>query len=246
MRIGVPSIIFGAGAAGVGKTTVIKQVVRDLTDVFLLEKDVSLESYLHTNPFLLRKPDGTLDADTRYSFSSPEYARHFRDQVYASMFQTGIENTKLGKSTVLDANYVGWLKDPNGRISLARRVANLYAEQQFSSFRMPILFFYVTDPEVVRERIIKRMEHNPAAKDRDWNKVATKEAWQKQIEKEPVTWFSDLDQYNDLLGIDLTEEYHDQRTKVKKKIVDFLAQQKTLADGIFKNEPLSVTLERYK
>jgi hypothetical protein len=248
-QLPVPSLILNAGSSGVGKTTVIKDILPDIPGLFLLEKDVYLEQFLHTNPFLLHRSDGTMEKDARYSFTSPEYARHFRDQAYASMFAIGYQNALLDRSSVLDACYIGWLKDPCGRISLARRVVNMHQSGRIDlgRIRMPILFFYVTDSDVVRQRLIRRAEQDPAAKDRDWSKISTPEAWEKQVSKEPVTWFPDLDQYTDLLGIDLTQEYAgEHRGRVRGQILEHLYRGRPIAEtGIFKDETLERTLLRF-
>lgn len=264
MKLPQPTIAWVGGSAGVGKTTVMRDLISFIDDAVLVEKDIALEHFLHANPFKLAKPDGTTDPDTRLSFSSPEYARHFRDQVYASMFAQALAFAAQGKSSFLDANYIGWLTGANGgkdgRISLSRRVANMYHDLQenpgplrgaipgLDEFRMPILFFYVTDPHVVRERVTRRMDLDPAAKDRDAAKVATDEAWAKQLEREPVTYLPELDQYADLLAVDLTDEYvGDNRYEVGRRCERFLREERSLADtGIFKGETLRQTFKRYR
>jgi len=264
MKLPQPTIAWVGGAAAVGKTSVMRDVIKTIDNAVLIEKDIALEHFLHANPFKLAKPDGTIDEDTRLSFSSPEYARHFRDQVYASMFAQALALASQGKSSFLDANYIGWLTGANGgkdgRISLARRVVNMYDDVQknpgplrdaipnLDEFRMTTLFFYVTDPNVVRERMVNRMALDPAAKDRDFSKVATDEAWAKQLEREPVTYLQQLNQYSDLLAIDLTEPYAGRsRKRVKSDIREFLSIPAVLSDtGIFKDESLDETFMRYR
>jgi hypothetical protein len=255
-----PAVILGAGSAGVGKTTVLKDIVQRVPDLILLQKDVQLEGFMWPNPFERRTPGGDLPPNTRLSFNSDAYRNGLRDQVYASVFAQAYDNAMLGKSCIADANYIGWLKDPLGRISFALSMAHFFqndalapgAAEALGRLRMPILFFHA-HPDVVKERLLKRMATSKTFYDQDRGKLLDEAGnyddarWQAQLKKEPTTWFADLDAYADILGIDTTEEYEgEQRTRVREQILDFLYQERTLRDtGILKGESLEATLARF-
>ncbi|HIH24375.1 TPA: ATP-binding protein [Candidatus Woesearchaeota archaeon] len=241
-----PTIILCVGAAGIGKTTVIKDVLRDIADTYLLEKDVVLEQFLHTNPF--SAPNIADGKDDRYPFSSGEYTIYFKNQVYAAMLNIAFANAALGKSTVIDGHYLQWLDVPGGRDGLRNGLRTIYDPDVVASdaFRVCTLFFHVTDSDVVRTRIKARMAHDPAAHDRDAPKVRDDAAWKRLLEKEPAHWQPELDKYADIFGIDLTQDYSGaRRAEIKREILAFLQEHRTLEQaGIYKDEPLSRTLSK--
>jgi hypothetical protein len=145
---------------------------------------------------------------------------------------------------------VAWLKDHKSSDSFSNKILRFYDAQNvdFNAVRMPILHFYVTDPEVVKKRIIKRMGESPEAADRDYDKIKSPEAWAKQIEKEPVTIFPELALYSDICLIDMTGEYvGENRQRIRTQIKDFLGKNVSMKDtGILKGESLEQTLARVR
>lgn len=240
-----PMIILAAGAPGVGKTTVLKSILPKMENVSFLGKDDLAEDFLHSNPF-----QDPMAEDVRLSFHDPLYKSMIKNQVYASMFRIAMANAKLGKSTILDACWIGWLKDPTGPYSLARRLANFFDYSDLRNVRMPILYFYCDDHRIVKKRLQERAKNDKAAHDRDWPKIADNKSWQEQIEKEPTKKFGDLNLYRDILFVDRSKEWEGNEIKdTTEAIFSFLCHSgiKTLGNsGIFRDENLSDTVKRLK
>jgi len=239
ISIKIPSIIMCAGSAGVGKSTVIRDIIPHMNNVFLLEKDMCLEELLYTNPLGVKiSSDNTVLKNERISYNTSFYTESLRDQVYASMYVVAFENAKHGKSTILDANYIKDLKVLKGPKSFYEQIQLMLikTKNDKSKIRIPILYFYVKDSNIVRERMKKRALVNSAAKERDLAKLADDVAWQNQIKKEPVTLYPELNSYKDICLIDLSEEYTGKnRLRVRLQIKKFLEKYITLKQtGILK------------
>jgi hypothetical protein len=223
----IPSIILAAGPSGIGKTMVIKDLLPNLDNTFLLEKDSVVEDFLHSNPF---NDPGRIDQ--KILFHSDQYRQWLRNQTYASMLRVAMTNAKLGKSTILDSCWIGWLKDYNGPYSLTRRIANFFDQKDLRNIRIPILYFYCQDSEIVKKRLVQRAKEDPKTYDRDWPKIKDNKSWQRQIEKEPTGLFGDLRNYRDIFYIDKSKDWSGNETKKQlKDILIFLSQKRTLGDS---------------
>ena len=237
ISIKVPSIILCAGSPGVGKSTVMKDILPCMDNTFLLEKDACLEQYLHANP-LNRKIVGNKSLeDSKISHKSAFYNEHLRDQVYASMYNIAFQNAIYGKNSILDSSYIKDLKYLDGRESFKSQVYLMLQQTNISpnKFRIPIIYFYATDPEVVKQRLIKRSSVDAQARDRDISKVISEEAWREQISKEPVTLYPELNAYSDICWVNLTEDYDKNKNSIRTQIKEFLEKNRTFSQtGILK------------
>lgn len=241
----VGSIILVAGSPGVGKTFAIKEILPKINNVYLLEKDNLVEDFFHSNPFF-----DSDKQDKKISFHDKQYKDWIRNQGYASMFRIAMANAKLGISTILDACWIGWLKDRYGKYSLAKRIVNFFDKEDREKIRIPILYFYCPDDKIVKRRIQDRIKIDPVACDRDWDKVKDEKSWQEQIRKEPTGLFDELKSYRDILFIDRSNQFRGkEKIEQTERIISFLchSNQRTVGNsGIFLNESLEETIVKLR
>lgn len=149
-------LVFFAGHAGTGKTTLAKRAVpllhaRTGESFCILDKDTVYGEYSAKVMGLL-----TGDPDDR---DSPTYLEHLRDQEYMGLFEIARENLALGVNTVL----VG----PFSREVRSHRVFDPAALGMPADTRISVVWVEL-DEEAAKERIIRRAHPNDRYKLAHW------------------------------------------------------------------------------
>lgn len=150
-------LVFFAGHAGTGKTTLAKRAVpllhaRTGESFCLLDKDTVYGAYSAKVMGLL-----TGDPDDR---DSPTYLEHLRDQEYAGLFDIARENLELGVNTVL----VG----PFSREVRSHRVFDAAALGMPAATRISVVWVEL-DEEAAKARIVARAHPNDRYKLAHWD-----------------------------------------------------------------------------
>lgn len=189
IELGVPTLILLAGVSASGKTTLSRELARNVYDVARIDKDTIAEAFLATHD----------DSDTgihAYRFSGPSlprehehYQNHVRFQSYHAMLTLARDLLEDGKQPLLDGNYT-------------KEIRHGYIDEIVSSFFEGIphrrkLIFCHADEETIRRRLMER------GSPRDTAKVGSEEAWRMFLEEEPILP-SELEGY-DHVKIDTTK-----------------------------------------
>lgn len=150
-------LVFFAGHAGTGKTTLAKRAVpmlhaRTRESFCILDKDTVYGTYSARVMGLL-----TGDPDDR---DSPTYLEHLRDQEYHGLFDIARENLELGVNTVL----VG----PFSREVRSHRVFDPVELGMPAETRITVVWVMV-DESTARQRIIARAHPNDRYKLAHWD-----------------------------------------------------------------------------
>lgn len=150
-------LVFFAGHAGTGKTTLAKRAVpllhaRTRESFCILDKDTVYGTYSAKVMGLL-----TGDPDDR---DSPTYLEHLRDQEYDGLFDIARENLELGVNTVL----VG----PFSREVRSHRVFDAVELGVPADTRITVVWV-VVDEATAKQRIIARAHPNDRYKLTHWD-----------------------------------------------------------------------------
>jgi hypothetical protein len=166
-----PTLMFGCGAASVGKSTFFRELIKYVDDAFIVEKDVIVEAFLATRS---RNDDKGLEAyrlmGEPNSFYSDYYGMNVKFQTGRALLNIAKANLVLGKHPMLDYNWVREIK--NGYF-------DQIVEPYFSeiSHRRKMIFCHV-DPDVLRPRMIARASPRDVPKllnDESWNQFVTEQ-----------------------------------------------------------------------
>jgi len=152
-------LVLVMGAPGTGKSDVSRHLC-ELLGAAHLDKDLINEAFV--------------SCDRESSF----YEVHIRDQSYEAVYKLAKENLSHGVSVILDAPFLGPVKDEKWR----KRIEGIATE---TSSKLEIVQVLLSE-ETLRERLRKRNEP------RDRQRLEDDRVWREWIEKEPpsreITW----------------------------------------------------------
>ncbi len=172
-----PTVILVAGTAGVGKTTLARVLVSELTDSLLIDKDTVNEAFLRRHSTGV--PGSGLQGAGSYSLGggswdrdSDRYHRGVRFQSYLCLLRLAEDNVRLGKSPVLDGNY-------------HKEISNGYLREillpHFSQIAVPVkIVFCHASADIIAKRLVER--NHP----RDRDKIGSSKAWSRFLGENPV------------------------------------------------------------
>ncbi len=182
-------MILVAGVSASGKTTLSRELARNIYDIAPIDKDTINEAFLTTHS---EEDTGVLV----YKFSGPiiprdhEHYRHsVRFQSYHAMLELARDVLEVGNHPLLDGNY-------------AKEIHLGYIGAIVTPFFQEIphkrkLIACHADEETIRRRIIER------GSPRDVAKIESEKAWRIFIEEEPFL-APELEEY-DHIKIDTTK-----------------------------------------
>lgn len=157
IELEIPTLILGGGIAGSGKTTFFKELVKRVSDSFILYKDTINDAFLTT----LSGP--TIQRGSDY------YHKYVKFQSYQTMLELARDNLALGKHPLLEGNYTKEICSDK----LDDMVLPFFEEIHY---KMKLIFCYA-DEEVIKARISKR------GLDRDIDKLKD---WQGFLREQPI------------------------------------------------------------
>jgi len=104
VKLDIPTLVLGAGIAGSGKTTILKEVVPRVRDSLYVQKDSINDTFLmpfnHSGVIETYVPIGApISRETNH------YHKYVKFQTYHSMLSLAKDNLLLGKHPMLDGNY---------------------------------------------------------------------------------------------------------------------------------------------
>lgn len=149
-----PYLIFFVGSAGTGKTTLAKEVVKEMNGIFL-DRDTVAGRY--SNHLLTLLHQDPLDRDSQF------YLTHCRDIEYAITMDVALENLSLGKNVILVSPFTKELKDPHWIHHQLSEIGH-----SIDSIHVRVIHLYISDLEKQKERIIHRGDVRDQWKLENW------------------------------------------------------------------------------
>jgi len=190
IRLNHPTLVLWAGVAAVGKTTLLDQVIENVEDAFIIEKDVIADSFLTTHH------DSEKEGVSLYKLSGPlihrpssHYNAHIKFQHYRCMLALARHNLERGKHPIIDGNFSNLIP----MRYLEEVIDPFFAETEHTR---KIVYCHAPE-EVIKKRMEKRGES------RDKQFYETQEAWERYIKERPIVP-KELEHY-DHLKVDTSE-----------------------------------------
>lgn len=161
-------LIFVAGVAGTGKSTVARAITKKMPSVYL-DRDTVAGRY--TDVFLAHNG---LDPDDR---DSAFFLTHCRDVEYDITMDVALENLALGKDVILISPFTKELKDETW---IDRTLARIGLT--LNDVVVKVIVVYLSDMLVQKERIIGR------ATARDTWKLENWDEYSKRLQDPVINW----------------------------------------------------------
>lgn len=167
-----PTIVFLAGISGTGKTTLAKEIARETSDVYYLDKDLINDAFQSTFDYA---KTNTLEAyklkGPQHSVQEDYYHQNVKYQTHRALLAVSRENLQIGKSSIIQGLY-------------RKEIALGYIDQVIFPFYQGIdhnfkILWCHADERVIRERMTKRNAGY------DSFKLESDEAWKKFITEQP-------------------------------------------------------------
>lgn len=164
-----PGVLIASGIIGTGKTMVLHEVARHIQNSVYLEKDT-------INQAALRRPaswlSGLPSAQTfvgemdEHSPGSDYYNEHVRYQSYLVMAAQAKTNLELDKFVIIDTIPGYMIRD--GRLK---------GLMEYLEPHPNYLIHFVADEDACYRRLVERAKHNPYMQLKDWERIASREAF---------------------------------------------------------------------
>jgi predicted kinase len=158
--VSMTKIVFIAGVAGTGKSTVARAITKRFPSVYL-DRDTVAGRY--TDKFLAFNGLTPDDRDSTF------FMAHCRDVEYEITMDVALENVQLGKNVLLISPFTKELKDAAW---IERELARIGLGLQ--DVRIKVLVVYLSDMEVQKQRIIGRATARDQWKLDNWDEYATR------------------------------------------------------------------------
>jgi predicted kinase len=205
-----PRLVVLSGLAGTGKSTIVTEVVKELSNSFVLEKDPINQATLLVKPTSQGKlpPFETYVAeDTIFPYHARDvetpfgkmieidpknefYGRHGRDQCYMIMARIAVTNLDLGKIPIIDCFVERQIRDG----SLGR-----FMDQPSFSVYPRYLIHVTADEDDLYQRLANRAQQDPKAAVRDEKNISSKERFHQFLTEEQQLVPQELKNYEHLL-----------------------------------------------
>ena len=172
IQLETPTLILGGGIAGSGRRAVLKELVKYVSDAFLIHKDTINGAFLST----LNPSDTGIHAyklsGERIPVKDPYYNMYVRLQSYRCMLELAKDNLLAGKHPILDGNFTKEI-----RAGYLDEVVGPFFEDV--SHQTKLLFFHA-DEATIRRRLTDRYNEWDAAK------LESEETWRRFLEEQPI------------------------------------------------------------
>ncbi len=212
MSILKPSLVIATGISGTGKTTTLSELVRQVPNAFILEKDSVNQGQLHVSTEYDERqrlpkfeeyvkkdsvfPDFAREVETPFGkmiHVDPKnffYARHIRDQAYLVMAEIARTNMDLDKVPVVDCMVIRQIKDGT--------LKTFMEYDKFRGYRVS-LFHFIADEEDCFQRHVERAQRDKHAAVRDKDKISSREAFHHFVTNVQPMLPEELSQYQHYL-----------------------------------------------
>ena len=163
----MPKLIFFIGHAGCGKTTISKEIAKNLKEAVYLDRDTI--GSLFVDKMLMMKGLSPDDRD------SDIYHKEFRDLEYNAMLKVAVENLQLGKDVIMVSPFTKEVSNPNW-------LREFLVTYQLEGIKVNVISVYLSDIEIQRKRIISRNATRDKWKLENWN------IYKEKLNKIEVKW----------------------------------------------------------
>lgn len=206
-----PRLIVTSGSSGTGKSTVLRKLVKWMSNSFILEKDSINQGMMHVAktddqrllPFSdyvardsvfgdnAREVETALGTMIQVDPKNAFYGRHGRDQAYLVMERLARTNLEAGKIPIIDCATIKQIEDGT--------LAKFMEQPVFAPWPRYLVHFVTTDENEHYQRHVERAARDPAAAIRDKDKISSREAFHEFVTVKQPMLPEGLSRYKHLL-----------------------------------------------